>query len=113
MMKTRVTLFALFSLVLLTLSAAAEEWRNVPMVDTMCATKVKANPDGHTRSCALQCQKSGFGIVAADGTFLTFDEAGNKQATAALKEAKQSDRLRVNVTGTREGNTIKVKSLTM
>lgn len=112
-MKTRVSICALFPLLLLTLSAAAEEWRNVPMVDTMCAAKVKAKPDDHTRSCALQCQKSGFGIVAADGKFLIFDEAGNKQAIAALKEAKQSDRLRVTVSGTREGNTIKVEKLTL
>jgi len=112
-MKIRVSICALFSLLLLTLSAAAEEWRNVPMVDTMCAAKVKAKPDDHPRSCALQCQKSGFGIIAADGTFLTFDAAGNAEAIAALKAAKHTDHLRVTVSGTREGNTIKVKKLTL
>lgn len=103
----------LVALLLLSLPALAEEWKDVPMVDTMCATKAKTDPDGHPKSCALQCQKSGFGIVTADGTYLKFDEAGNAQAVAALKATKKSDHLRVSVSGTREGNTIKVKSLTM
>lgn len=98
---------------LLSLAAAAEDWKDVPMVDTMCATKAKAKPDEHPKSCALQCQKSGYGIVTSDGTYLKFDEAGNTQAVAALKSTKKSDHLRVNVSGTREGDTIKVKSLTM
>ena len=90
---------------------AADTWTNVSMVDTMCATKVKADPDAHTRECALQCVKGGYGILASDGTYLKFDKAGNDQALAILKASKASDHLRVTVAGTRKGDTIAVASI--
>lgn len=93
--------------------AGPETWTNAPLVDVQCSTKFKTNPDDHVRQCALQCSKSGFGLIAADGTFLTFDTAGNKQAIAALKAATHSDHLRVTVTGVRQANSIKVTSLTL
>jgi hypothetical protein len=110
-MKLRICTLAAFLLV--TVAASAEDWKDVPMVDTMCATKAKAKPDEHPKSCALQCQQSGYGIVTSKGDFLKFDASGNAQAVAALKATKKSDHLRVNVSGTRDGDTIKVKSLTM
>jgi hypothetical protein len=93
----------------------AETWKNVPMLDAMCAEKdaVKAAPDTHPKSCALQCQGSGFGIQTSDGTFLKFDKAGNDQAVAALKATKKTDHLRVTVTGERKGNEVLVKSLAL
>jgi hypothetical protein len=92
---------------------AAETWNNVPLVDVACSAKVKANPDSHTRSCALQCSKSGYGIVTGDGAFLKLDAHGNEQAVDALKSAKNDDHLRVTVTGARKGDTIQVQSLKM
>ena len=112
-MKVRISLIAVAAFMALAASALAEEWKDVPMVDTMCSTKAKAKPDEHPRSCALQCQGSGYGIVISDGTFLKFDKAGNAQAVAALKASKKTDHLRVSVSGTREGDTIKVLSLSM
>ena len=97
----------------LPLSASAETWTNVVVVDTMCSVKVKAAPDEHTTKCALACAKSGFGILTADGSFLKFDEAGNQKAVAALKDTKKADHLRATVTGERDGNTIKVQSLNL
>lgn len=94
-------------------AADAETWAHVPLLDAQCSAKFKTNPDDHMRACALQCLKSGFGIVAADGAWLTFDEAGNKQAIAALKGSDQSDRLRVTVKGIRQGNRIRVESLSL
>jgi hypothetical protein len=106
-------LLLLTSFVLLTTSAfAAEEtWTNVPIVDVACSAKAKADPDAHTRSCALQCQNSGFGLITADGEFLKLDNVGNKKAITAIKEGKNDDHLRFTVTGTRDGNTVKVSSL--
>jgi hypothetical protein len=95
------------------LLCAAETWKDVSIVDVNCSTKVKSNPDAHTRDCALQCAKSGFGIVTSDGTFLKFDSQGNQEALTALKASQASDHLRATVTGDREGDTIKVKSLKM
>ena len=93
--------------------AAENTWTNVSMVDVACSTKAKANPDAHTRACALQCQGSGYGVLTAEGDFLKFDDAGNAKAVTALKGSKNADHLRVTVTGTREGNSIKVTALTM
>ncbi len=109
----RLSNFALMALVGVPLGAAGETWNNVPLVDANCSAKVKANPDVHTRQCALQCSKAGYGILSADGTFLRFDSAGNDQAVAALQSSRANDHLRATVTGDREGDTIKVKKLEM
>ena len=92
---------------------AAETWKNVSVVDTNCIAKVKSNPDAHTTKCALQCQKGGYGLVTADGTYLKFDAAGNEKAVAALKATKKEDHLRATVTGERDGETVKVTALTI
>jgi len=93
--------------------AAAETWTNVPLIDVACSarSKIKANPDAHTRDCALACSKSGYGILTADGTYLKFDEGGNAKALAALNDSQKADHLRVTVTGDREGGSIKVTDL--
>lgn len=103
------SLFAVL-LVILTLPLAAETWKNVALVDNACAAKVKDNPDAHTTSCALQCEKSGFAVVS-DGAVLKLDKSGNAKAAAALKATKKTDHLRATVTGEKDGDTIKVKSL--
>ena len=109
----RMNLFAVPVLFALPLLCAAETWTAVPIVDVTCSAKAKANPDAHTRDCALACSKSGFGIVTPDGTFLKFDAKGNEQTVAALKTAQNKDHLRVTVTGDRDGDTVKVHSLKM
>jgi hypothetical protein len=69
--------------------------------------------EAHTRECALMpaCQKSGYGVFTWDQKFLAFDEAGNKQALAAIKASKKLGNLEVEVTGEVKGDTIKVASL--
>jgi hypothetical protein len=96
---------------LLTGSAFAETWKNVPVVDNNCAQKVKADPDSHTRTCALQCAKSGFGIVTSGGDFLKLDTAGNEKVISALQKSDKKDHLRVTVSGDRQGDTIKTSSI--
>jgi hypothetical protein len=108
--RTFLALAAVFAAPLL---CGAETWNDVPIVDANCSAKVKNNPDAHTRNCAMQCAKSGFGILTADGTYLKFDSYGNDQAVAALRASQASDHLRATVTGERDGDTIKVKSLKM
>jgi hypothetical protein len=109
----RMNFFAVPILFALPLMCAAETWTSVPIVDVTCSTKAKANPDAHTRDCALACSKSGFGIITPDGTFLKFDAKGNEKGEAALKAAQNKDHLRVTVTGSRDGDTVKVHSLKM
>jgi hypothetical protein len=91
--------------------AAATSFQNVPVVDVSCSKKVAANPDAHTRTCALACVKSGFGIVTKDQGFLKFDAAGNAQIAEALKASSAKDHLRVDVKGDVEGDTLKVSSI--
>ncbi len=107
----RLMLAMSFGALCLALPLAAETWSDVAIVDNNCMAKVKANPDAHTRACALQCQKSGYAIVESDGTVLKLDENGNKKAIAALKASKESDHLRATVTGEKEGDIIKVATL--
>jgi len=92
---------------------AAESWKDVALVDNNCSAKVKADPDAHTKDCAVKCEKSGYAIVASDGTVFKLDAKGNKEAAAALKATTKTDHLRVNVSGTKDGDTIKVASLKM
>lgn len=93
--------------------AAAEDWSNVSMIDTQCSTKAKANPDAHTKACALGCAKSGFGIVDKNGNYLKFDAKGNAEALKLLESSNKQDHIRVDVSGNKEGNVIHVESLKM
>lgn len=107
------TLLAVFVLGLGAGVASAEEWKGVSVIDTNCLDKVKADPDKHPRSCALQCAKGGYGLLTSDGKYLKFDAAGNEKTVAALKESKKADHLRANVTGEREGDSVKVSAITL
>lgn len=91
-------------------TALCENWSKVPLIDQMCLSKVKADPDKHPVSCLLKCAGSGYGIMAGD-TWLKLDDAGNEKAVAALKRTGKKDHVRVNVTGERKGDTVQVTSL--
>jgi len=94
-------------------AAAAETWKDVPVVDTMCVSKVKSDPDKHTTECALKCAGGGYGLLTTDGAYLKFDAAGNEKTVEALKATTKADHLRATVTGEREGETIKVASISI
>jgi hypothetical protein len=91
--------------------AAAETYDNVSVVDVNCSKKVAADPDTHTRDCALKCAASGYGIVTKDQQFLKFDAAGNAKIVEALKASGEKDHLRVNVEGKVQGDMLKVSSI--
>jgi hypothetical protein len=112
----------LIPVVVLLLSTAAlggtplrseQTWKGVALVDTMCSAKVKDAPDKHTASCAIACAKGGFGVITSDGSYLKFDEGGNKKALSALKATKKTDHIRATVVGELDGDTIRVKSLSL
>ena len=93
--------------------AETKNFNDVSVVDVMCSKKAAANPDAHTRACALQCAGSGYGIITSDGKFLKFDSDGNAKIAEELKASKKADHLRVNVSGDVEGDTLKVASVTL
>jgi len=90
---------------------SAETWKNVSLVDTQCIDKVKADPDKHTKKCALACEDGGYGILTAEGKFLKFDAAGNEKAAKALGATQKTDHIRATVEGTVSGDEIKVASV--
>ncbi|SRR5581483_8373850 len=99
--------FMLCAAFLLPALAPAETWSGT-LVDVMCKDRDLA---GHTKKCALDCAKTGFGVVTADGKFIKFDETGNAKALAALKATNKETDLKVKVNGTLDGDVAKVESL--
>jgi hypothetical protein len=91
--------------------AATKSFKDVSVVDVNCSSKVADHADAHTRSCALKCKDSGFGIVTADKQFLKFDADGNAKILKELEKSKETDHLRVNVKGDVDGDTLKVASV--
>ncbi|MBI2686434.1 MAG: hypothetical protein HYX27_08970 [Acidobacteria bacterium] len=86
---------------------SAETWTGT-VVDVMCKGKDLAS---HTRECALQCAKGGFGLVLGDGTFVKFNESGNARTLAQLKKLDREKDLKAKVTGERKGEVLQVVSI--
>lgn len=91
--------------------ANPETFTDVSVIDSNCSKKAAADPDSHTRECALKCQASGYGILTKDKQFLKFDAAGNAKITEALKASDKKDHLRVDVSGDVKGDTLQVTSI--
>ena len=104
----RISPILVIAFVALPLLAGAETWKNVSLMDTYCLKDAKANPDAHSKECALQCVDGGYGLITEDGTFLAFDAAGNEMTVAALNVTEKIDHLRALVEGTLDGDTIRV-----
>ena len=102
--------FAFVGTTLLLASAAmAESWTGT-LVDTMCKGKDLA---AHSKDCAIKCAKGGYGIVLSDGKFVKFDESGNAKALAALTKSTKDKDLKATVSGTLDGETLKVDTISM
>jgi hypothetical protein len=110
-MRKAVSFLVLLGLAAMPALAAVETYKDVSVVDVNCSTKVAADPDSHTRACALKCAASGFGIVTKDKQFLKFDAEGNAKIADALKASGKKDHLRVDVSGDVQGDTLKVTSI--
>ena len=102
--------FVVLGLFAMPVLASSENFTDVPVIDVNCSKKVAADPDAHTRTCALKCSESGYGIIIKDKEFVKLDANGNAQVVAALKGSDRKDHLRANVTGDLEGDTLKVRS---
>ncbi len=87
--------------------AMAETWTGT-VVDVMCKGKDLAS---HTRECAVNCAKGGYGLVLADGKFVKFDEGGNARTLGQLKKLNREKDLKAKVTGELTGDVIKVQQV--
>jgi hypothetical protein len=110
-MRKLASLVALLGISAIPAFAAPETFTGVSLIDSNCSKKAAADPDSHTRECALKCQASGYGIVTSDQHFLKFDAAGNAKITEALKASDKKDHLRVDVSGTVNGDALQVTSV--
>jgi len=101
--------FAVFAAAasLLSVAAFADTW-NGTLVDVMCKNKDLAS---HTTKCAVSCAKGGYGLVTGDGKFVKLDETGNAKALAALKATSKEKDLKATVTGSLDGDTVKVTAV--
>lgn len=88
-------------------SGVAATWTG-SVVDVMCKAKDLAN---HTKSCNVSCAAGGFGLVLSDGKFVKFNETGNAKALAAIKATAKEKDLKAKVTGTMDGDVIRVESI--
>jgi hypothetical protein len=70
MMKRVASMIVLLGMGVAPALAAMTSYQNVPVLDVSCSKKAAADPDSHTRDCALTCARSGFGIVTKDQQFL-------------------------------------------
>ena len=89
------------------------------LMDTMCSVMMKKKGvEGakmHTKACGLapDCKKSGYGVVAMDGTFLKFDKAGHEKAVKLLEGTDKKDNIKISVEGKVDGNSIAVSGLSL
>ena len=118
-----VSLFFLTSISLLAqdkMDKSASHTMKGYLVDKACGTGMaKKAPDEamadaakHEKSCALKesCQNSGFGLMST-GVFYKFDDKEDKQALALMKKTKKKNEIMVAVTGTHDGDILKVTSI--
>ncbi len=101
----------IFAISLLFSAAAFAESYSGTLVDTMC--KGKDDLAAHTTKCAIGCAKGGYGIMTSDGKFMKFDEAGNAKALAVLKGTKKEADLKATVSGSVDGDVLKVESVSL
>ena len=110
-MKKVATLALLLGMCAIPAYSATETFNDVSVIDSNCSTKAAADPDSHTRECALKCQAGGYGILTKDHKFLKFDSAGNAKIAEALKASDKKDHLRVDVRGDVKGDMLQVSSI--
>ena len=68
-MRKLVSFVVLLAVYAIPAFAAPETFTGVSVIDSNCSKKAAADPDSHTRQCALKCQASGYGILTSDQKF--------------------------------------------
>jgi hypothetical protein len=108
------------ALVLLTAAAlsafAAETKVQGYLVDLACASEEGQKPGfgaKHSKECLQMpdCAKSGYGLLTDDKKIIKFDAASNEKAKQFIAELKKNKDIKVNVTGTVDGERIAVSKI--
>ncbi len=79
------------------------------LVDAACKV-TNQGKDASAASCAATAETHLFAIELPDAKILNLDAAGNEKASDAIKSAQKTE-LRAKVTGSLDGETLKVESI--
>lgn len=92
-------------------AGAAEEKISGVLVDDHCAAKFKdeAAASKHPAKCAAKCSKDGSMVLFSGEKQLKLDEKGQELAKAYIQ--KDGAKTHVTITGEKEGDEIKVMSI--
>jgi hypothetical protein len=108
------------ALVLLTAAAlsafAAETKVQGYLVDLACASEEGQKPGfgaKHSKMCLQmpECAKSGYGVLTDDKKVIKFDAASNAKAKQFIAGMKKDKDIKVNVTGTLNGERMTVSKI--
>ncbi|HEY2934762.1 MAG TPA: hypothetical protein VGK99_23760 [Acidobacteriota bacterium] len=109
--------FSLFVLIVLLVALSAfgaDKSYSGMLMDKMCSASSgdAAKVAKHSKACALMdsCIASGYGIVI-DGKFIKFDANGDKLVSEWLEKTDKTRELKIEVTGTMDGDILKVETL--
>ena len=95
----------------------AEDWTG-KLVDAACHDRSQQNPaDSKQKSDIAACEPTAsttsFAIQTADGKVYKLDAAGNAKASTAMKGNPDNKTPTATVSGTMDGQTVKVDSLSV
>jgi len=88
--------------------ARADSWTG-RLVDAMCKVSSEGE-NSFTASCSANTATHLFALELADAKLLHLDASGNEKAANAVKNVQKAD-VRATVTGSREGQIVKVESI--
>jgi hypothetical protein len=90
----------------------AESWSG-KVVDAACKDQAAAAPAPApaANACEPTASTVSFGIELSDGKVLKLDSAGNSKAAEAVKNNAGKSSLQATVTGSMEGQTVKVETI--
>lgn len=86
------------------------------LIDSTCAARAATRPGfaaGHSKTCLRMpsCADSGYGVLTQDRRFIKFDSNGNEQVKKLLADLAQETGIKVEVSGTMDGDRMTVKNL--
>lgn len=95
---------------------AAETKVQGHLVDLACAAEEGQKPGfgaKHSKDCLQmpECVRSGYGVLTEDKKVIKFDAAGNEKAKQFIADLKQAKDIKVNVTGSVNGDNITVTKI--
>lgn len=95
----------------------AEDWTG-KLIDASCHDKSQQNPadpkqNSDLANCAATASTTSFAIQTSDGKVYKLDASGNAKASTALKGNPDNKSATATVSGTMDGQTVKVDSISV